>query len=182
MSWIPASGGLREPTTHGPPSVAAAAPTLSFGKAQAAEMAAAAAELQRGRANHDPPAQALKWWQQPRSLATVSGAAASDVEAFWAQAARDPAKVEELVNRAARETNREVGKGASMVLGDREAYRLADAVPSYREDFCASHERVGRRAVRLPAQAMQACLESKLQAKKNKQTGSGSNLKLAQFD
>lgn len=57
------------------------------------------------KANFDPAVEELRWWQQPRSAATVAGSSNRDIQAFWAAAGGEPGAVAALVNAQARHTN-----------------------------------------------------------------------------
>lgn len=155
------------------PRPAAAAPAFTFGHleerqqrgADAAPPAAAPGpgplpiSQRPNKASFDPPAEQLRWWQQPRSAATVSGSCNRDVEVYWEAAAAQHGAVKALANAEARRTNKAQGVGSTVAasLGDRQEFDLTGEVQSlYKSDLCAGHLRVGKRGVVQPAAAMQA--------------------------
>lgn len=111
---------------------------------------------------HDWPAVVLplqlRWWQQPRSVATVCGAANADVEAFWVAAGQQPGAVASLCNTSARLANKAVGVGSTVKasLGDHERFSIAEATSAYKSDLCSGHLKVGKRGVALPPESMAA--------------------------
>ncbi|GAB4821783.1 hypothetical protein N2152v2_008829 [Parachlorella kessleri] len=108
----------------------------------------------------------------------------SDIECFWREAQQDiKTKVGELVNASARKANKQVALGSSVKksLEDVEPPSFGAHSSLYKEEHCSKHERVGRRGVTYSPEAMQAFLDSKDQALRNKTLGRGTNLTLAQF-
>lgn len=188
MSWVPASGSY-DPQCRTAPRPAAEAHQFTFGRFGHAEQGPAASaagpiSTRPQGANFDPPAEQLRWWQQPRNVATVSGTANADVEAFWAQArATGGGSQAQLSTTEARLHNKAVGMGSNVAasLGDREQYSLVGACSMYKEDLCAGHVKVGKRGVALPPAAMAAYEESRKQAARNKEVGKSTNMKLALF-
>ena len=156
---------------HTAPRPAAAAPPFTFGRYEEKKQAQEQQRANGGtlppavpisqrpeKACFDQPLDSLRWWQQPRSAATVAGASNRDIEAFWAGAQRDKGAVEALLNVAARQANKSVGVGSNVAasLGDREQFSLAQAQSCYKSDMLAGHQRVGKRGVVQSAAAMQA--------------------------
>lgn len=153
-------------------------PVFTFGKSVTAPPSAVSATNDTARANFDVPAASLKWWKAEgggRDAATASGAAAADIQAFWAAAAADPAAVVALTNAKARAANRAAFQGSSVSASLRDAAppRMADAIPAYREDFCAGHVAATgwRGGVRHSPAAVQAAADSRAAAARNKTVG-----------
>ncbi|KAL4458789.1 hypothetical protein ABPG75_013654 [Micractinium tetrahymenae] len=185
MSWIPPSGSY-DPESRRAPRPAAAAPAFTFGRSLCGEQGQAAADSISSRpekANFDPPVETLRWWQQPRSAATVGGAANADVEAFWAAARQQPGAVAALCNTSARLANKAVGVGSTVKasLGDHEQFSIAGAASAYKTDLCGGHVKVGKRGVALPPEAMAAFQESREQARRNKEVSKSTNMTMKLF-
>ncbi|PSC76311.1 hypothetical protein C2E20_0676 [Micractinium conductrix] len=192
MSWVPPSGSF-DPQSRTAPRPAASRPIFSFGKDAAAakeggaqQTAALPASISQRpeRANFDPPAEQLKWWKQPRSVATVSGTANSDVEAFWVGKGAQPGAMAELCNTAERTNNKAQGTGSTVKrsLGNPEEFNMLGATSAYKADLCSVHVPVGKRGVALAPEYMAAYEESKRAAQRNKQVGKQANMSLAIFE
>ena len=162
---------------------------MSFGAATAAHPTPTRPHTRRrppavwtaGRAAPHPsaaaePLERLRWWEQPRSVVTVTGSASRDVEEFWrgatqqqqqhtqqndADAGKPGAReaMEALLSREALRANKMRATGGTVAasLGDSEQFGMSGATSSvYKAEMCRGHVLVGKRGVQQSPEAMAA--------------------------